>query len=197
MTLLSAIPMDHPVFSASRWDDRAWVHRQVMHLFGPLESSPGPRAASSILFRVEPQAQGGRVLVQSSVPPEVSGFSTKELSPLLEQLRTGSEVLYLVQANPVRTVNRTGEDGVVRKHRAQVGLDLMQGWLSARLQGLVLQGEPELTRTYERFGKTPLYVVECRGRGVVTDPALLAETIRTGVGKARSYGCGMVSVVPA
>jgi CRISPR system Cascade subunit CasE len=195
MTWIVSVPMSHPTFEPGRWQDLDWVHRCVMALFADI-AGDSARASSATLFRVEPAVRGGRVLVQSSERPSAPGLSVASLDGVLDKLTTGTQVRVLAKVNPVRTVNRTGADGTVRTHRAIVGADLLPSWFAGRLTGFELCGDPQIVTTYERFKKTPLYTVTLSGRASITDPDAARNVVVHGVGKARSYGCGLVSVLP-
>lgn len=199
MTWLTAVPMRHEAFRATRWDDMNDVHRRVMGLFGPLASgnNAGARAGGQVLFRVEPHVREGQVLIQSAEKP--AGAPAKNLDDVFSLVSTGSNVQLLSTLNPVRTVNRTGEDGKVRTHRAQVDGDRLNDWFAAKIAGVSLQS-CEVSTRYEKFRKgnrtVPLFVASFRASGVVTDPEQLLDIARNGVGKGRAYGCGLVSVLP-
>lgn len=195
--LLTNVPMDHPVFSTGRWHDARWIHRAVMDLFGDLGNTSEARAAAGVLFRVEPHVDNGRVLVQSNVPPVVDGIRTRSLEPVRERLTGGRHVRFLLAANTVRTINRTGPGGSIRTHRARVFDDQLDGWLKQRLDGAVDVGPlaPPETRKL-RQGPAQLIVTTFRGRGTVADPDRLTQLMSDGVGRAKAYGCGLLSVLP-
>lgn len=196
MTYLTSIPMSHPLFHQSRWFDAQWVHRKVMSAFGEIADSESPRALEGILFRVEPEVASGRVLVQSGSRPALSDVRVSELSPLLQSLSGGMQVRFRLRANAVRTVNHT-TDGVTRRHRALVGAGDLPKWLAAKVPGLTFdESQLRVTTSYTKFGSTPLYVADFAGRATIADVASTCEALTQGVGKARSYGCGLLSVVP-
>jgi CRISPR system Cascade subunit CasE len=196
MSYLINAPMSHPVFAQARWENLDWVHKQVMAIFGPIAGDGTARSRANVLFRVEPRVRGGRVLVQASQQPEVDGIETRPLGPVLDALTDGVPVRLLLRVNAVRTVNRTGDDGLVRTHRAHVPPDQFDTWLASKLHGFELTGPLDVATSYERFKRTPLYVATVTGTAVVTDATQARATVTSGVGKARSYGCGMLSVLP-
>jgi CRISPR system Cascade subunit CasE len=197
MSVIVSAPMTHQVFSRARWEDSDWVHKRVMELFATLNVDGPARQSWQVLFRVEPQVRGGRVLIQASVPPTASGVEVRDLDPVIDELRSGTNVVFAAKANPVRTVNRTGPDGIVRRHRAQVPTDDLVSWLAARVPGLDFGPDVEVTTSYERFRKTPLFVATYRGSGTITDQDAVAHAVRNGIGKGRSYGCGLLTIIPA
>lgn len=199
---LSSIAMDHPTFAQSRWHDARWQHRQIMALFGDLGGNSGARTTGRILFRAEPDMPAhdgspGRVLVQSSVLPEAEGVRSVDLTPTLERLRPELPVHFQLRANTVRTVNRTDADGNERKHRARIPEAELEVWLRDRLAGAVaLDGHAAAVPADQRAGRAQLITTTFHARATVEDPERLREHIIGGVGRAKAYGCGLLSVLP-
>ena len=199
---LTNVPMRHPAFTEGRWGDTAWQHTAVMGLFGDLGSSPTARANGHVLFRIEPDAPAadgsvGRVLVQSTTAPSAQGIRTTSLVPVLASYRSGGTVRLLLRANTVRTINRTATDGSIRRHRARIPEGQLEGWLKDRLGGAVELHSPVLIEPGEfRCGRAQLITTTFRTDATVIDPQLLAQHVRDGVGRAKSYGCGMLSALP-
>jgi CRISPR system Cascade subunit CasE len=89
------------------------LHRRVMSLF-PEMMSDRPRAELGVLFRVENENQGIRVLLQSAVPPDGTrlpadyGAITPPviLKGLLDALTDGVTVRYRITANPFKQLPR-------------------------------------------------------------------------------------------
>jgi CRISPR system Cascade subunit CasE len=199
---LANVPMTHPVFAEARWGDAAWQHRSVMRLFGDLDGNGTARSNAHVLFRVEPDHAAwddtvGRVLVQSSVAPAATGLRVTNLAPLLSAYEPGMAVQLLLRANTVRTINRTGSDAVVRRHRARIPEVDLAGWFTDRLAGAVEVQPPVLTEPGQlRRGKAQLITTTFRANAIVQDPQQLALLVRDGVGRAKAYGCGMISALP-
>lgn len=192
--LLLAVPLDHPCFARGvrAWQDLEQVHKAVMSLFPA--TLPGPahtrRADSSILFRVEPHAR--RVLVQTATAPieKDTGIRSTSLEGLIAVLAPAMTVRFRVDVNAVRCQARTGK-------RLPVTEEEIPRWLADRLHRAVSNPVvDDLTVTVFRKGTTPLRVASVTGRAEVADPAHLHQLIRAGVGRARAYGCGLLSVAP-
>jgi CRISPR system Cascade subunit CasE len=199
---LANVRMAHPVFAEARWSDAAWQHTAVMRLFGNLGGTPAARAANHVLFRVEANAAAedgtiGRVLVQSTAIPTAEGIRVTSLTPVLASYRTGTTVRLLLRANTVRTINRTDVNGTPRRHRARIPDQQLEGWLKDRLEGAADLHTPVLTEPGElRRGRAQLITTTFRADATVTDPHALARLVRDGVGRAKAYGCGMLSALP-
>ncbi|MEX0666846.1 MAG: type I-E CRISPR-associated protein Cas6/Cse3/CasE [Acidimicrobiia bacterium] len=195
--LLTNIPMDHPMFAEGRWHDARWQHRQVMRLFGDLGDNSQARSRGAVLFRVEPDVAGGRVLIQSSVPPIQSGLRTTGLGAVLERYAAGQRAQLLLTANTVRTINRTGLDGTTRTHRARVPESQLGSWLKDRLHSAIeLHDTISITPGVRRQGKAQLICTTFRATGTVTDPDRLRSLCIEGIGRAKAYGCGLLTALP-
>lgn len=200
---LTNVPMSHPVFADSRWHDAAWQHTAVMALFSELGDG-NARANAQVLFRVEPEiaaadATRGRVLVQSTVPPErhTGGIRNTDLDMLLRSYQAGQAVQIVLRANTVRTINRTGADGVERRHRARIPDHKLEAWLQDRLAPTVQLHLPaRITPGQLRRGRAQLITTTFHATGTVHDPDRLAHLVRDGIGRARAYGCGMLTAIP-
>jgi CRISPR system Cascade subunit CasE len=195
---LTSIPFEHPHLQQARWRDRRWAHHKTMALFGDLGNNTQARTTGQVLFRIEPTVGTGRLLVQSAVRPEIDELTSRPLDDLFAALSTGTRVQFKLHANPVRTVNRTTPDGKIRTHRAQIDRDHLTAWLQGRLTGAITTEElTEPTIDYATMGRTPLFTATFRGHGTIEDPALLHKLLIEGVGRAKAYGCGLLSVIPA
>ena len=56
-----------------------------------------------------------------------------------------------------------------------------------------MTGQPDrnITRGGARF---PIYTVRVDGTATIDDPALLTNTITSGIGRAKAWGCGLLTV---
>lgn len=209
------VPMGHRVFADQRWGDAAWQHHAVMSLFGDLGGNEEARASGQILFRVEedrPAADGsiGRVLVQAAVDPEQGdGLRTTDLTDLLASYASGQQVRLLLRANTVRTINRT-RDGKVSRHRARVADAQLPGWFVSRLEGvvdvptstIVMDGRetqvPDVKHVSGelRRGRAQLITTTFHAVGTIADPDRVRQHVIEGVGRAKAYGCGMLTALP-
>lgn len=178
----------------SRSDFRC-AHTTVMGLFPPL--SDEPRALARVLFRVEPEFS--RLLIQSSVPASL---------PQLETLAGGSRTVDLAKLTRQDYVRyRLDFHAVARHGRRERPLNREEAvvrWESLSEQrGLQLVGlaEDDLLRcedrkTRTRSGPDRLRVASFSGIARVADPTALLVSLQSGVGRAKSYGCGLLTVAP-
>ena len=186
------------------WDDQRALHRAVMALFPA--SLPGAeqerRAASKILFRVDETATGRVILIQSLVAPTHAPSSAKiKAVHCGTAMTTGIPVRFRVAVNAVMRCRRP--DG---KHRdAPLREDQVDGWLLGKLAG-ALTNVTVLNSTRSVYGAdrkglkkgllTALQVDTTDGVGMVDDPERLLNLVVDGVGRAKAYGCGLLTVSP-
>lgn len=192
------------LLDVSDWDDPRALHRSVMAMFPASLSGAEQerRATSGILFRVDETATGRVVLVQSLVAPTHAPPSSKiKAVHLGTALVPGTTVRFRVAVNAVMRCRRP--DG---KHRdAPLRESQVDGWLSGKLTG-ALTDVTVLNATRTVYGTdrkglkegslTALQVDTIDGVGTVDDPRRLLELVVDGVGRAKAYGCGLLTVSP-
>ena len=88
------------------------LHRRLMSLF-PDSLGASARSAAGLLFRVETAANSVRVLLQSSIQPDLSRLphryghaETTQLDGFLQMLTNGMTVRYRITANPSKQLPR-------------------------------------------------------------------------------------------
>ncbi|MER5774848.1 type I-E CRISPR-associated protein Cas6/Cse3/CasE [Streptomyces sp. NPDC002039] len=175
--------------------------------------------AEALLFIVSEERPDLTHLVEQAGWPTTASWQTYDYKSFLDGLTTGSVWDFRLTANPVHHMRRTPEEA--RKRTAHRTPRHQMGWLLDRqeLAGFkvletpadkrrLAQGdEHQLTVRNEqrhRFGKTeaatgqanrvPLVTVTFDGRLEVTDPMALRRTLTLGLGKAKAYGCGLITL---
>jgi len=143
----------------------------------------------------------------------------RSLQPVLDAIGPGRRFAFRLAANPVRTIARRpgrlpAESGN-RTHGIKVALRDPQEqleWLirKGERHGFVIptadSGRPHaalsLYRTLtgqKRVGdRGPLTIESVRFEGhlIVTDAATFTDALRTGIGRGKAYGCGLISLAP-
>jgi CRISPR system Cascade subunit CasE len=186
------------------WDDPRGLHRAVMAMF-PADL-PGQvherRATSKVLFRVDETTTGRVLLVQSLVAPTHTPPATKTKAVHRGTAMTaGTAVRFRVAVNAVMRCRRP--DG---KHRdAPVAPDQVDQWLVGKLTG-ALSEVTILACTRSVYGTdrkglkkgnlSALQVDTIDGVATVDDPEQLMGLVVDGVGRAKAYGCGLLTVSP-
>lgn len=158
-----------------------------------------------LLFRIEEMGSGYRILAQASTQPDwddaFADFkvlaSTPQMKELrLDMLRAGGFYRFKLVANPVVTKN--GKRLGLFKVEAQLD------WLKRQFEksGAVLVECVSSRVNLERSTKNPgkdMHIqthlaVEFNGVLKVTNAELLAEKVKSGIGPAKAYGFGLLSL---
>lgn len=167
-------------------DDAVVLHKEVMALFGQLGDSP--RAQANILFR---GVSGGRaVLVSSTVQPEhlPDGSSCQQTDV---SISNGDTVRFTVTVNAV--ARRKDASGRIREHAVKPGV-----WASTRLSTALESIQVDHTETARiRVAGGTLLLTTLSGVATVGDVTALERLLTVGVGRAKAYGAGLLTVSPA
>ena len=202
MTSLSLLELN-PRSSACRRDmaDPQAMHKTLMSMFS---FSPGHSARRDlgVLWRIEP-GPAPTVLLQSAVCPDFDAlparyatFSTKSLDVHLAALSVDDAVRYRTVLNPLRTNRRSHKERRVvipSRDRPQWWSELASKAGIRLVDHATMTGQPDrsITRGGVRF---PIYTVRVDGTATIDDPALLTNAIAAGIGRAKAWGCGLLTV---
>ncbi|MEW5746183.1 MAG: type I-E CRISPR-associated protein Cas6/Cse3/CasE [Nitrospirota bacterium] len=183
------------------------LHRVLWGVF-PVDGA----AKRDFLFRVEKSdGKQAEVLMQSLRCPSLGSKEARVTAikdyPLL--LHEGQRLRFLLVANPVKTIDdeggRKNAKGEMKKCRVPlVNIDEQRAWIERKL---TICASLEFL---EMDGKAPLYFRKNRAditgkiqpvvfQGVLTvkDPDALVSLIRRGIGPAKAFGCGLLSLARA
>lgn len=195
------------------------LHARVMSMFPAVDVS-SPRAALGVLHRLERSDHGDALvlLVQSSERPEVSklpsGFldpgaggdaaSSRDLAPVLASIQPGARFRFRLRANATRRIDtKSGPDGK-RRNGKRVPVRGDEGrlqWVTSRLlaNGFRLLGSdqprPEGKSLAHADGKVRTHVAHVfDGVVEVVDGDLAKRALSCGIGPAKAYGFGLLSL---
>lgn len=182
-------------------------HRGLWQLF-----SDRPDRERDFLYRTE-QAQRGRVaiLVQSQRSLEqvsndcIKVLATKQWQP---EFYAGQLLRFFLYANPVKTIKdeqqRINDKGEVKSCRVPlIDFKEQQGWLVTRLSHAAkiveLDVNPLIPIYFrkQKAGAGKIQPVRYQGVLSVNDPELIQSILETGIGPAKAFGCGMLSLAAA
>lgn len=166
-----------------------------------------------LLYVVSPEQPDFTHLIQQAGWPTLPTWETREYTPLLDRLTEGQLWQFRLTANPTRS--RPVKEGAPSQRFGHVTVAQQQSWLVSRAPraGFEVQsalgpaGEPRpehaLTvrdRVIDRFkrgsGTVTLSRVTFEGQLVVVDPPALRDTLTGGLGPAKAYGCGLLTLAP-
>jgi len=170
------------------------VHKAIWTLFPDM-----PEADRPFLYRLDPARRGRdvSVLLQSECEPAPVADSRCRLiagpKPMRLTLGAGQTLRFAVCANPTKRLS---------KQRCRVPLideDELHQWLAGKLAGAAEVLESQIVgrrhlhfRKGSRCGK--VVAVTFAGALTVSDPDRLVDVVRHGIGPAKSFGCGLLSL---
>ena len=207
---------DHPDLHAivRRLGDAYREHQMLWQLF-----EPDPEAARDFLYRREVRQGRPRYFLLSRRPP-VNDLGLWRIDPpknFAPRLRAGQRLAFSLRVNPVISRDGRRHDIVMdRKHRMgwkkippaqrpplqQVIQEAGSDWLRQRAERHGFEIDPDLLRIegYQqhqtRRGKRTIRfsTLDFTGLLRVTDPEAFAQTLETGIGPAKAFGCGLMLI---
>jgi CRISPR system Cascade subunit CasE len=163
----------------------------------------------TILYLVSPHRPDLTHLVESVGWPSTHGWDTRDYTPLLAALSTGTRWAFRLMANPVSSRRKT-PDAPRSQRFGHVTVAQQTQWLldrAARNGFLIPTGtaaEPDVavrrrqTLQFTRKGRTvTLATAVFEGHLEIADPDALRAGLINGVGPAKGYGCGLLTLAPA
>lgn len=190
------------------------MHAAVLAGFPPSSTTvPGGR----VLWRVDSGPQTQTLYIASQAEPDLThlveqagwpttqAWTTRPYDGLLASLEPGQSWAFRLTANPTRSI-QIGE----RRRSQRVGhvtAAQQLAWFTERCRGWGFDategGAPtvavtrRLTRQFRRQGQTvTLVTAQFDGVLTVSDAELLREALCQGVGPAKAYGCGLLTLAP-
>jgi CRISPR system Cascade subunit CasE len=163
----------------------------------------------TLLYLVSPHRPDLTHLVESSGWPTTQGWDTRDYTPLLDRLTTGDRWAFRLAANPV--ITRRKDDTATRSQRfGHVTVAQQTAWLLNRVDKhgfTVVEGERKEPDVAVRGRRTLQFTRQHRtvtiatavfeGTLEITDPAALRRALTHGIGPAKGYGCGLLTLARA
>ncbi len=194
----------------------AYADHRLIWSFFPRED---PRR--SFLFRrMETRGRPSFLVVSPEEPVSPSPAWIVESKLYTPRFQAGQRLAFSLRVNPV--VRRRTDDGRQRrddvvmdaKHRfkeehpgepvpmAKLVQDAGATWLQARAERLGFAFDPRLVRCdgyrehrlARRTGTVRFSTIDIEGLLTVTDPERFVETLFTGIGPSKAFGCGLLLV---
>jgi CRISPR system Cascade subunit CasE len=205
-TLIASPQALHAAVFAAFPDSRPTEEGRILWRF---DTYHGHRA---VLYVVSPDKPDFTHLVEQAGWPTTHAWETKSYHPLLESLTLGQRWHFRLTANPVHAARR--DDWRDTKPLAHVTAKQQEQWLLDRTAKLGFQiapghagvtdgslGEPDfavVARTIRRFNRhgstVTVAMATFEGHLEVTDTAALRRALTHGVGRAKAYGCGLLTL---
>ncbi|AQS65598.1 type I-E CRISPR-associated protein Cas6/Cse3/CasE [Streptomyces pactum] len=188
--------------------DHTALHRRISALF-PDQAGTSPRTAHNVLYRLEREPTGAKLLIQSTgitinrnaLPASytTADIDYRELNPLLDWATPGRIIRYRIDANPLKTEFVPGRRG---RRVPLTGEAALTWWeRKAAHAGLTPQlildtPQPPVLATRGDKKRARLNVTRFDGIATITDTHALRQAITTGIGQGRAYGLGLLSIAP-
>lgn len=193
----------------------------------PRAEGGGPRAlwrldrtsrVETYLYIIGPDRPDLTHLVEQAGWPTTSGgWQTHEYEPFLSRLDKGDRWAFRLTANPVHSIRRKSDEPT--KVTAHIGPRHQIDWLLQRQEAagfkvlekssdrrvlpddrydLIVHNRRQLAFKKQRQGKpVTLLTVTFDGHLEVTDPDVFRRTLTRGLGRAKAYGCGLMTLADA
>ena len=191
------------------------LHRRLMSLF-PDSLGASARSAAGLLFRVETAANSVRILIQSSIQPDLSRLppryghaETAQLDSFLQMLANGMTVRYRITANPSKQLPRghsgpghPGQRIALRGAQAEAWWRKRADHAGLTLTNLVMLPRQDLvgqqTGQIPKPGKKEIRhaAAQYDGTATIRDIDTVRGAIGNGIGRGKPYGCGLLSLAP-
>ena len=184
-------------------------HRALWQLF-----PERPQDQRDFLFRVENyiKRQEATVIMQSQQQPQTTNIDGVELLAVRSlnlSLYEGQQLRFRLRANPIKTIKdpskgeqiKNGKNYIRTVRVPLIHEEQQQAWLARKLEGvalvqeLVMQKELPLNfrkQKEQRSGKIQPILFD--GILEVQQPNELLKLIHIGIGPAKAFGCGLLSL---
>lgn len=191
------------------------MHAVVMTSFNSFEGeSPG-----RVLWRIDCIGSATYLLIQSQSKPDVSHIIDQygrpdagqkgeilDYGPFLSRIENGKQYRFRLVANPVHSVTTAGRKrGKVTAH---VTVEQQLSWLVDRseINGFILKSDDGnvtadvMSREVMKFRREgKMITLSCatfEGVMTVSNANSLRTMMINGIGRAKSYGCGLFTIIP-
>lgn len=172
-----------------------------------------PGDGEVVLYVVSPEQPDFTHLIEQAGWPTLPTWESRDYAPLLDRLAVGQRWTFRLTANPTRS--RPLKEGAPSQRFGHVTVSQQQAWLVGRSEragfelppvpgpdgeeraenGVVVQN-----RSVDRFRRGDATVTLSRamfeGQLVIADSAALRATLVGGLGSAKAYGCGLLTLAP-
>lgn len=160
-----------------------------------------------VVYTVSPEPPDFTHIVEQAGWPSTTGWETRDYNPLLDRLAEGQHWAFRLTANPVHSGRP--RPGAETQRFGHVTADQQASWLVSRSSGWgfaipeAKDGVPRglvrqrAVRTFQRDDRR-VTVATAIFEGVlhVADPQTLRQALTNGMGHAKAYGCGLMTLAP-
>jgi CRISPR system Cascade subunit CasE len=177
------------------------LHQRIMLAF-PDEQRDRPREDWNVLFRQEPDSDV--ILVQSEIEPVwtklpdgyLSDRAVKQIEIEAEQFGVGRILQFRLRANPSKRDNQTKKTiGLFHQPDQLAWLERQAERCGFALHGVDVIPSPNVFGIKSN-GSSPIRITTTLYQGIleVREPSQFLTAVQQGIGRGKSYGCGLLSV---
>ncbi len=190
---------------------RALANLEIMHaiVMGCFDGSVNQQRP---LWRVDRLAGRFYLLLVSAERPDFTSLlpqitsntadaaEIKDYDPFLVSVTVGIKYRFRLCANPTHSVSQGSASNKRGKVYGHVSVDQQKEWLEKRamkhgFEPLSFEVTGRSLQKFKRQGRTvTLALASFEGLLKVSDPDLLRETLSYGLGRAKAYGCGLMTI---
>ncbi|MBB5801241.1 CRISPR system Cascade subunit CasE [Saccharothrix ecbatanensis] len=192
-------------------------HRTVMSAYPDTDGDTPARQAHGVLWRLDPTHIGYTAYIQSHTEPTWADLArdyttatpeVRPLQPVLDAIAPGRKLSFRLLANATqdtRPVELKGKTRRVAHHKP----DDQIAWLirKGEQHGFVIptarDGQPDVNpspvpRMTGRKDNSTITIDPVRfdGHLIITDHTAFTHALTTGIGRAKAYGCGLLTLAP-
>ena len=165
------------------------------------------------LYVVSPSKPDFTHIVEQAGWPSTTGWETKDYSPVLDSLAAGQVWQFRLKANPARKAmqnqGRRPNDKVVGTIQGHVTVEQQLTWLMDRCEKhgfeiatdsdgnrIITVTHRSIERYKHRDGKVTINTAVFDGVLIVRDSELFRKSLCCGIGRAKGFGCGLMTIAP-
>ncbi len=191
---------------------------QAMHaaVLSCYPDPPEPTAESRILWRTDVHGPQATLYISGPAEPDLTalkeqagwptlpgGWDTTDYTAFIDKLEKGQTWVFRLTANPVHYGRTKHHDSTVAL--GHVTEEQQRTWLLDRADGKGFTVEPDSLvvqesrlRQFRRQGRqVTLRMATYDGVLTISDLDVFRRTLCAGIGRARGYGCGLVTLAKA
>jgi len=192
------------------------MHAAVLAAFPPGSTPDREQEGGRVLWRVDfqhphvylyivsPSEPSLEHLVEQAGWPGKSGWESVDYDYRLSRLAEGEVLAFRLTANPVK---QSRDPQLAGKRLPHVTADQQRDWLIQRAEAhgfrvpLGVDGQPDVLvsrRSRHEFRRgdsmVTLATAQFDGRLEISDAAVFRRTLTHGLGRAKGYGCGLMTI---
>ncbi len=145
------------------------------------------------------------IVEQFGWPGSEQGWESKDYTQLLDRIKAGQYWKFRLRANPVHSVKRSDDLDNQRKRGkvyAHVTVEQQEKWLLDRAskygfnlqKGSFIVVQQEIKKFWRQGKPVTLGIATFEGILQVKDADLFRQTLTKGIGRAKAYGCGLLTI---